>query len=288
MSKLGLAFVAWTRSTSWQKMAFHKLPPMEEFVAARLTREFEARSTFEQKADSMFAHMLERRGVSPEALLRAHEEHQTAGLQAQEHRVPSDAELADLRSMLATEGVAPVSDSVKQYCSQKTGRKEGGLWSFVASFRAEKSLSAKGKRKASGARAAAGPAKRPRANEQSAQSQLGSSASTSSTGAAVSDDSAAQSMREMGFAVKDITHALETTSFSFTRALRLLLNGLDAQRMKSDAQERFRRHGLKVVKSIKCEDLARPSVTAQYAARARELYDVDVEVLDLGQMCLCC
>jgi len=53
--------------------------------------------------------------------------------------------------------------------------------------------------------------------------------------------------------------------------------------MKSDAQERFRRHGLKVVKSIKCEDLARPSVTAQYAARARELYDVDVEVLDLGQ-----
>ena len=76
--------------------------------------------------------------------------------------------------------------------------------------------------------------------------------------------------------------------FSFTRALRLLLNGLDAQRMKSDAQERFRRHGLKVVKSIKCEGLARPSVTAQYAARARELYGVDVEVLDLGQMCLCC
>ena len=59
---------------------------MEEFVAARLAREFEARSTFEQKADSMFAHMLEQRGVSPEALLRAHEEHLTAGHQAQEHR----------------------------------------------------------------------------------------------------------------------------------------------------------------------------------------------------------
>ena len=34
---------------------------MEEFVLARFTRELEARSTFEQKADRMFTHMLERR-----------------------------------------------------------------------------------------------------------------------------------------------------------------------------------------------------------------------------------
>ena len=115
-------------------------------MAARLTREFEARSNFEQKADSMLAHMLERRGVSPETLLLAHEEHLTARLRAQEHRAPSDAELADLRSMLATEGVSPVSNSVTQYCAQKTGRKGAGLWSCVASFRAEKSVGARGKR----------------------------------------------------------------------------------------------------------------------------------------------
>ena len=48
VSKLGLAFVAWTRATLWEKMAFHKLPPLEDFVAARLTREFEARSQFEK------------------------------------------------------------------------------------------------------------------------------------------------------------------------------------------------------------------------------------------------
>ena len=132
-------------------------------------------------------------------------------------------------------------------------------------------MGARGKRKASGAGAAAGHAKRRRASEQSAQSQLGSSASPSSTGAAVSEDSAAQSMVEMGFAIEDITHALETSSFSFTRALLLLLNGLDAQRTKFDAQERFRRHGLKVVKSTKCADLAGPSVAAQYKERAREL-----------------
>ena len=61
MSKRELASVAWTRSTSWHKAAFHKLPPMEGFVLARHTRELEARSKFEQKADRMFAHMLERR-----------------------------------------------------------------------------------------------------------------------------------------------------------------------------------------------------------------------------------
>ena len=40
VSKLGLAFVAWTRATRWEKMAFHKLPLLEHLVAPRLTREF--------------------------------------------------------------------------------------------------------------------------------------------------------------------------------------------------------------------------------------------------------
>ena len=40
VSKLGLAFVAWMRATLWQKMAFYKLPPLEDIIAARLTREF--------------------------------------------------------------------------------------------------------------------------------------------------------------------------------------------------------------------------------------------------------
>eukprot|EP00974_Lingulodinium_polyedra_P131447 11217747-Lingulodinium_polyedra.AAC.1 len=43
--------------------------------------------------------------------------------------------------------------------------------------------------------------------------------------AEISDDSAAQSMVEMGFAVEHVTRALEQTSFAFGRALLLLLNG---------------------------------------------------------------
>ena len=36
-----------------------------------------------------------------------------------------------------SESSAPIIDSVKKYCAQKTGRKAEGLWGFVASFRAE-------------------------------------------------------------------------------------------------------------------------------------------------------
>ena len=112
MGKLGLAFVAWTRATNWQSMAFHKLPPLTDFLSVRLTKEFSARAEFESKADAMFARLLERRGTSPEALLAEHEQHLRTTTQAKEAREPTDAELADLRAMLSAEGMAPVSDSV--------------------------------------------------------------------------------------------------------------------------------------------------------------------------------
>ena len=51
VSKLGLAFVAWTRAQLWGHVAFHKLPPIDDFMAARLTRYFGPRSAFEATAD---------------------------------------------------------------------------------------------------------------------------------------------------------------------------------------------------------------------------------------------
>ena len=96
VSKLGLAFVAWTRAQCWERMAFHKLPPIEDFVAARLTRDFEARSAFEAKADALFLAYLARRCTTSEALVRAHEEHFSEATRALEQREPSDMEIFDL------------------------------------------------------------------------------------------------------------------------------------------------------------------------------------------------
>ena len=71
-------------------------------------------------------------------LLLEHDTHYKTTVAEREQRVASDEELAELRAMLSTHGVTPVTDIVKKYCTQKTGRKAEGLWSFVASFRAEK------------------------------------------------------------------------------------------------------------------------------------------------------
>ena len=100
MGKLGLAFAAWTRATNWQSKAFHKLPPLADFLSAYLTREFSAKSEFEQRADAMFAELLKRRGASPEAMLAEHERHLRAVTLANEGREPTDAEVGDLRTML--------------------------------------------------------------------------------------------------------------------------------------------------------------------------------------------
>ena len=72
VSKLGLAFVAWTRATQWEKRAFHKLPRLEHSVAARLTREFAATGAFEKNADDLDVKFLQRRGLSVESLVGAH------------------------------------------------------------------------------------------------------------------------------------------------------------------------------------------------------------------------
>ena len=96
---MGLAFVAWTRATRWEKMAFHKLPPLADFVAARLTREFAARSTFESNADDLAVAFLHHRGMSQESFVQAHECHFKA-TEARKSREASEAELADLRGML--------------------------------------------------------------------------------------------------------------------------------------------------------------------------------------------
>ena len=138
VTKMGLAFVAWARATLWRLMAFHKLPPFADFLAARLTREFAARADFESKADGMFADLLQRRGTSLEALLAEHEEHLRASTLLKDGRLPSSAELADMRAMLRASGVASISESATAFCEQQSGRKAPGLWSFVAAFRAQR------------------------------------------------------------------------------------------------------------------------------------------------------
>ena len=282
VSKLGLAFVAWTRATLWEKMAFQKLPPLEDFIAARLTREFAARSAFESKADDMFVDFLQKRGMSVESLGQAHEKHFKAMVAKEERREVSEAELVDLHAMLAAKGVAPISDSIASYAQQKAGLKTAGLWSFVASFRAEKRQT-----KTPGSASAA-----PRSQQAKASSCSEVEAPTSAEDLAVvqasaaAEETARQTMVDMGFDSADITTALERTDFAFGSALLLLLNGLDEQRRKTDTArqtERFRRHVRKKVVTLAAKTLVGDSVFSQYTQRMSNSFQLAVMVWDLGE-----
>ena len=249
-------------------MAFHKLPPFADFLAARLTREFAARADFEHKADALFVKLLGRRGISPEALVAQHEKHLQTTTFAKQGRYPTEAEVADLRRMLSTVGVAPVSDSASRHCAQQSSRKDAGLWSFVASFRAEK------------------PSKKPANSKPATGAAPGRGGDTTGFAAAAvpsAENEAAQTMVDMGFKEADITRALEQTSFNFGRALVLLLNGLDADRAKYDTLERFRRHATKTVRRLDSDKLGDDEVTTQYSQRARSEFNFEPLVLDLGQ-----
>ena len=87
----------------------------------------------------------------------------------------------------------------------------------------------------------------------------------------------------MGFQAEDIARALESASFSFGKALLLLLNGVDDKRIKHDNKARFRRHLCQKVKSIDCQKLADLPVLEQYTQRSQDEFQLSMEVCDFGQ-----
>ena len=115
-------------------------------------------------------------------------------------------------------------------------------------------------------------------------SQTGTPGRTASgAGADAEEAAAAQTMVDMGFKEDAITRALEQTSFQFGQALVLLLNGLDAQRAEYDALERLRRHSAKTARALDCDVLGDDAVLTQYTQRARDEFQFEVRVWDLGQ-----
>ena len=112
-SKPGLAFVGWTRATTWAKVAFQKLPPIEDFMAIRLQQGFKVRSAFEASADALHDAFLLKRGISEAAHIHAHHDNLHRVTQEREGRPASKHELDDLTNLLKQRGVAPLSDSIR-------------------------------------------------------------------------------------------------------------------------------------------------------------------------------
>ena len=122
-SKTGLAFVGWTRATTWERVAFHGLPALEEFLAVRQTKDFKVRGDFETHADLLYDNFLNKLGHSEEQQIRDHKNHLDRVLMEQQKRPATDAELDDLEAMLRKRGVAPVSQNVWDSAERKSGTK---------------------------------------------------------------------------------------------------------------------------------------------------------------------
>ena len=97
-SKPGLAFVGWTRATTWENVVFQRLPPIEDFLAIRMQPDFKARSAFEAEADKLFDEFLLRHGVTESAHIAAHQNHLQRVIQARDKRAATQEELDDLEA----------------------------------------------------------------------------------------------------------------------------------------------------------------------------------------------
>ena len=319
VSKLGLAFVGWTRATSWSKVAFQSLPPLEEFLAVRMTKDFQMREVFETQADALHDAFFYRRGITEKAQFEGHSDHLHATLQRTEAREATADELRDLEVMLQQHGVAPVSDSVMRWGQERVGRKGGGgLWSIVSSFRADKAAKDIGDKKRSKQQKSSQdmndlPAtwtkalltehgyddqlieeamKRygnsvPRCVEFCLKKGIGptdlSEDALPAMNAVDEEAWAFDLIHELGFDSDTVTKALEATDFSVQEALNLLLNGNDPSRNKYCGAKHFRRHTNRKTMNLNLKKVARDEVRQQYLARAQNHFAGRlVSVLDFG------
>ena len=317
VSRMGLAFVAWTRATAWQRMAFVALPPIEDFLAVRFSKEFHAREAFEAWADGCHDQLLADRGIDESEHILEHQIHLQAFVQQNQSREATQEELADVESMLRSRGVAPVSDSVLRIGSGQGARAtSGGLWSIVASFRADKKAvpgrgADKTKKAGRGKRHDAGITSKATAVVMSILKEHGykeehmtqalalhgpdlskcvefcispENPECSVVSSAVTDnDWADQVIRGLGFDKKATTIALENSGSSFPCALRALLLGNDFDGANQVGTKQFRRHTTKKVYSINPETLFSDPVRAQYEKRSKHDLQLSVKVVDLGQ-----
>ena len=313
---VGWAFVAWTRATSWKRVAFRSLPPVDDFLAVRQRKEFHARSLFEAKADSLHDLFLRDAGISAEDHLQAHRQHFAEGLWAREQRTPDSHEIEDLAAMLSHRGVLPVSDSMNSWLHDKVGKKSGlGITALLAACKRDRKLQDAGDRKGQKGKKKSGEedaswethAKRTtlailhdmdfaeelitKAMERCGNNCLAcidycaekTKVPASDTAVAeVEEFEAAEAFHQLGFSVTAVTRALELAEFSFSKALQLLLYGNDLTKWKSvDADKRFSRHLRSRIHRPK--GLSSQSVWDQYKTRALQDLSLQVEICDFNE-----
>ena len=312
-SKAGLPFVGWTRATMWSRVAFHGLPPLEEFLAVRSTPEFRARSVFEAHADSQHDAFLQQYGATHEQQVADHKVHLNNLLLRKEERSATEEELQDIEAMLDKRGVAPVSDSVMSWAARRTGgASSNGISSMLACFKASRKAKdvagdkpSKKQQKADKAFAPAQEATKHLLQEyghseeliQAALQERGSSLSQCRSyidqrqggfsteddmGDIVDEESWAHNvMHELGFSVDSVGAALDKMDNNFPKALAFLLYGDVSRKTLSKQMQRHTQKGTRPVPAVFFKARLNEKF-AHYIERAQEDLQLVVEAKDFG------
>lgn len=284
-SKPGLAFVGWTRATTWEKVVFQKLPPIEDFLAVRMQSDFKARTVFEAEADKFHDELLLRHGITESAHIADHQEHLKRVIKARDGRAATQAELDDVASMLKCRGVAPMPTCIQEHLQQR-GKvtSTNGIWGICMAFRADTSARKEARKHLAQSNR---PSLGSRFDARNYISQeLTKAADAHCEEAPPLDDEeecnwCAAAIASLGFDEDLVTRILEENDFSFPETLSYFMNGMDSARDVT----RFRRHTRKkVVCGINVEKLASVAVRNEYIERANaEFGHLRFAVVDLGQ-----
>ncbi len=131
---LGVPFVGWTRTESFDKWACRKLPDIGEFVKVRKEcKVFKAREAFEAWADEQHEATMRTFGWQPKDDVQRHIA-ECAGLQCSKGAALSAEDAQDLRAMMVRRGIQPMAPCTMEKLAKQYTKDSGATLDAV--FRA--------------------------------------------------------------------------------------------------------------------------------------------------------
>ena len=139
LSMPGLAFVAWTRTESFERLAFRQLPSLLQFFECRQQKDFKQRESFElESAKRHAAYLLKQYGITPE---REVEEHYADTEKKQGGALNEDEKVA-IRAALLMQGMQPLSRELEEWIALSENAPAGSTLQEVSrSFKGRRASS---------------------------------------------------------------------------------------------------------------------------------------------------
>ena len=135
----GLAFVAWTRTESFDRLAFRDLPPLLDFFERRQHKDFKQREKFELQATKKHEAYALSQGVTQEQEIQQH----YAYTERKKGSPLCEDEKQEIKTILTRQGMQPLSQELEKWIAEHEGAVGGStLQSIARSFKGKRAKAA--------------------------------------------------------------------------------------------------------------------------------------------------